>query len=153
MLSSSYKDELRDLLLCLEAEPTKDEAEAPPPPPPSRALVASPPPPPPPRALADYNFDEFVPPPARRAKLDAIAPRCVSCDRLMCICGGAAIAVKGNLKLDPWLMVREVGALFIALVLFVIVMQDSMVQATDARKIRAQFGRRNSGAIGCDAIL
>ena len=68
---------------------------------------------------------------------------------LMCICGGAAIAVKGNLKLDPWLMVREVGALFIALVLFVIVMQDSMVQATDARNsgaIRAaQFGR-NSGA-------
>ena len=70
---------------------------------------------------------------------------------LMCICGGAAIAVKGNLKLDPWLMVREVGALFIALVLFVIVMQDSMVQATDARnsgavlaQFLAQFWWRNS---------
>ena len=88
--------------------------------------------------------------------------KCASSDRftsvvgsapfnLMCICGGAAIAVKGNLKLDPWLMVREVGALFIALVLFVIVMQDSMVQATDARnsgavlaQFLAQFWWRNS---------
>ena len=72
---------------------------------------------------------------------------------LMCICGGAAIAVKGNLKLDPWLMVREVGALFIALVLFVIVMQDSMVQASDARNsgaILPQFCRNSGGATRAD---
>ena len=70
----------------------------------------------------------------------------------MCICGGAAIAVKGNLKLDPWLMVREVGALFIALVLCVIREarldgaghRRAAIQAAVLAQFLAQFWWRNS---------
>ena len=47
---------------------------------------------------------------------------------LCCICGGAALAVGGTLKLDPWTTGRELIALIGAMMLFLWALGDAIVQ-------------------------
>ena len=51
---------------------------------------------------------------------------------LNCITAGAALCVTGGLVLDPWLMGRELIGLFIAMVLFLIFMDDYLIEWHEA---------------------
>jgi K+-dependent Na+/Ca+ exchanger-like protein len=46
---------------------------------------------------------------------------------ILCICGAASLAVGGKLAVNGWLMLREVVCLSIALALFLVVINDSIV--------------------------
>lgn len=56
-----------------------------------------------------------------------------------CITAGAAIAVGGQLYLDPWLMGRELLALFFALWMFLFVMDDYLVHWWEAGLMVAYY--------------
>lgn len=49
-----------------------------------------------------------------------------------CITAGAALAVGGQLHLDPWLMARELLACFVTLMMFLVIMDDYLVQWWEA---------------------